>query len=143
MEKEKSVIKQKQFPLAVFIIGIAIVITLLSSICCLTVVQGERRWATYTGVIVEFDIDCDQCCHPSSYFWINTSDGVVEELVGNCDANLENIVHVGEVYTIRIEPYAEPYAIYGGFGEPTGWWAVKIDWVKDSNGNVIYGSEWW
>jgi len=106
-------------------------------------VQGERRWATYTGVIVEFDIDCEQCCHPSSYFWINTSDGGVEELVGNCDANLENIVHVGEVYTIRIEPYAEPYAIYGGFGEPTGWWAVKIDWVKDSNGNVIYGSEWW
>lgn len=132
---------------AVLIMGIATAFMLLFVIGCLLndniMVQGERRWATYTGVIVEFDIDCEQCCHPSSYFWINTSDGVVEELVGNCDASLENVVHIGEVYTIRIEPYAEPYAIYRGFGEPDSYWAVKIDWVKDSNGNVIYGSEWW
>jgi hypothetical protein len=105
-------------------------------------VSGTKRWATYTGVIMEFDIDCEQCCHAQSGFRINTSSGVKSEGIVDCDEDLENLVHIGRVYTIRIEPFAEPYAITHKFGEPSSYWAVCIDWIKDSNGNVIYGNEW-
>jgi len=105
-------------------------------------VNGTKRWATYTGTLLEFDIDCSQCCHPSSGFRINTSNGIKSELIGDCDESIEHLVHIGSVYTIRVEPYAEPYAITRKFGEPSSYWAVQIDWIKDSNGNVIYGSEW-
>ena len=105
-------------------------------------VAGEKRWATYTGVLVEFDIDCSQCCHPSSYFRINTSNGIKSKGISNCDEHIENLVNIGEVYTIRIEPYAEPFGITHNWDEPSFFWAVCIDWVKDANGNIVYGSEW-
>jgi len=100
-------------------------------------VSGTKRWATYTGTVLVFEIDCSQCCHPSSGFSINTSDGIRGELIGDCDESLNGLIHVGQVYTIRVEPYAEPYASSRG-----SYWAVQIDWIKDSGGNVIYGSEW-
>jgi hypothetical protein len=124
------------------IIVMVIVISFSSIFIWNPMVDGTKRYATYTGVLVELDIDCSQCCHPSSGFSMNTSGGVVHELIGDCDDHLEHIVHVGNVYTIRLEPYAESYAISKHFGEPTSFWSVKIDWIKDSNGNVIWGNEW-
>lgn len=105
-------------------------------------VEGERRYATYTGVVLEFEINCYQCCHPASHFSINTTNGIKSELIGNCDDDLQYLIHTGNIYTIKIEPYAEPYAITHSFGEPGSYWAVKIDWVKDSNNNIIWGNEW-
>jgi hypothetical protein len=116
---------------------IALIILLLVFTVWQPFVEGEKRWATYTGELLEFDIDCEQCCHPSSWFRINTSKGVVTEGIGDCDESIELLVEVGKVYTIRIEPYAEPYAVGTG-----SFWAVCLDWIKDSDGNVIYGSEW-
>ena len=103
---------------------------------------GERRWVTYTGVITEFVVDCEECCHPSSYFRINTSDGIKTEGIGDCDKTLNCLIEVGKVYTIRLEPYAEPSALTHPFGETNAWWSVKIDWIKDANDNVIYGNDW-
>jgi hypothetical protein len=121
-----------------FIIPIALVI--IAVVVCSfwqPTVNGTKRWETYTGVLLSFDIDCEQCCHASSGFSINTSTGVQRERILDCDEDLEHIVHVGNVYTIRLEPYAEPYASTTG-----SYWAVTIDWIKDVNGNVIYGNEW-
>ena len=120
---------------------IAIITGIMSSSFNL-LVSGTKRWATYNGVLLEFDIDCEQCCHAQSYFRINTSTGIKTEGIVNCDENLEHLVHVGRVYTIRIEPFAEQYSSTRKFGEPSAYWAVVIDWIKDSNGNVIYGNEW-
>ena len=117
-------------------VGIVVAIFIISNVWT-PFINGTKRWETYTGTLLSFDIDCDLCCHPSSGFSMNTSGGVVRELIGNCDENIEHVVNVGSVYTIRLEPYAEPYAATTG-----SYWAVAIDWIKDVNGNVIYGSEW-
>ena len=123
-------------------VGIVIAIFIFTNFIYNPMINGNKRWETYTGVLLSFDIDCEQCCHPSSGFSMDTSNGIVGELIGNCDENLEHLVHVGSTYTIRLEPYAEPYAITRKFGEPQAFWAISIDWIKDSNGNVIYGNEW-
>jgi hypothetical protein len=126
------------------LIPIIIVITIFifSNYIWNPMVSGTKRWETYTGVLLSFDIDCDQCCHPSSGFSMNTSSGIVHESIGNCDENLEHLVHVGSTYTIRLEPYAEPYAVSRKLGEPNSFWHIQIDWIKNVNGDVIYGNEW-
>lgn len=135
--KEKWVVYKYVILLILTMLGIATIFFISSP-----QVEGTKRWATYTGVLLEFDIDCSQCCHPSSYFRINTSDGVKSELIGDCDEGLEHLVRVGQVYTIQVEPYPEPYAITRSLGEPGYFWAVQIDWIKDLSGRIIYGSEW-
>jgi len=121
---------------------IVIILFIFSNFIYNPMVGGTKRWATYTGTLVELDIDCEECCHPSSYLRISTSNGIKSELIGNCDENLEHLVHVGNVYTIRLEPYAEPFAILRPLPEPQSYWAICIDWIKNANGDVIYGSEW-
>lgn len=125
-----------------FAIVFIIILGIISIFSLFPRTNGTQRWATYTGTLLEFNIDCSQCCHPSSSFHINTSDGVKGEFIGDCDENLEHVLHVGNVYTIRIEPYQEPYAITVDWGEPAYFWAVHIDWVKDANGVILWGSDW-
>jgi len=128
-----------------YVVGFFALIAIITGIMSSSLnplVSGTKRWATYKGVLLEFDIDCEQCCHAQSYFRINTSNGVKSESIVDCNEELEYKVHVGRVYTIRIEPFAEQYSSTRKFGEPSAYWAVVIDWIKDSNGNVIYGNEW-
>ena len=141
---EGNMMKTIQHAIYFLVLTIVIlVILLLSWDNYNPLVNGEKRWATYTGEIIEFSIDCEQCCHPASYFKINTSDGLVSELIGDCDKSLESIVKVGRIYTIRIQPYAEQYAISPRWGQPSAYWGVCIDWIKDSSGYIVYGNEWW
>jgi len=102
------------------------------------IVEGEKRWETYSGTIKDFNVNCDLCCHPSSYFVIKTTRGTITEYIGNCDEDLNYLIKTDNYYTIRLEPYAEPYAATTG-----SYWAVKIDWIKDSSNTIIYGNEWW
>jgi hypothetical protein len=138
-DREKKLVKHIGSPLAIFIT--ILVIVGLSRAYGQT--SGTPRWVVYTGILTEFDIDCSQCCHPSSYFRMNTTNGIISELIGDCDLDLEHLVTIGHVYTIRIEPYAEPYAATHAWGEPGAFWAVQIDWIKDYSGRVIYGNEYW
>lgn len=123
-------------------VGIVTAIFIFNNFIWSPMVNGEKRWEIYTGTILGFEIDCEECCHPNSELLINTSNGVVHEFIGDCDESIEHLVCIGNFYTIRLEPYAEPYAITRKFGEPGSFWCVKIDWIKDVNGNVIYGNEW-
>jgi len=99
--------------------------------------EGEKRWETYSGTIKEFNVNCDLCCHPSSYFVIETSRGTITEHIMTCDESLNSLIKEGNYYTIRLEPFAEPYASRTG-----SFWDVTIDWIKDSSNTVIYGCDW-
>jgi len=122
----------------VFVIILVAVVISVSFTLPDIMTEGEKRWETYSGTVKEFWVNCDTCCHPSSYFVIKTSRGTITEYIGNCDEDLNSLITVGDYYTIRLEPYAEPYASTTG-----SYWAVKIDWIKDSSNTVIYGSDWW
>jgi len=126
-----------------FLIGITLVIFFYLSLGIYPICDGEREWFYYDGILLEFDIDCEECCHPSSGFKIY--DFITKRnhshLIMDCDKNLEDIMIVGNRYQIKLEPCAEPYAITRSIGEPSCHWCVHIDYVK-YEGSVIYGWEW-
>lgn len=133
MDKNETINSKYMWTIFIVVIFVLIISFVLPDM----MVDGEKRWETYRGTVKEFWVNCDTCCHPSSYFVIKTSRGTITEHFSSCDENLNDLIKIGSFYTIHLEPFAEPNAATTG----STWW-VTIDWIKDSSNTIIYGSDW-